>query len=101
MLPCIQGWMAHMKYRVVPALAVTFWVTWVPDLVSPVNQESPVVPVVLPSVLQPGAPALTRVSPTFSVFGLKCCHSAIERQMCFGVKQLLRAAGVFGSEPLV
>ena len=67
---------------------------------SPVNQESPSL-VLLPSVLQPSGPASTGLIVIFSVFGLKPCHFAIDMQMCFGVKQLLRAPGVFGSEPLV
>src|SRR6476469_3753588 len=68
---------------------------------SPVNQESPFLPVALPIVLQPSGPAFAGLIVIFSVFGLKPCHSAIARQMCFGVKQFLRAFAVFGIEPLV
>ena len=57
--------------------------------------------VLLPSVLQPSGPALAGLIVIFSVFGLNPCHLAIDMQMCFGVKQFLRAFGVFGSEPLV
>src|SRR5689334_11076262 len=68
---------------------------------SPVNQESPFLPVALPIVLQPSGPALAGFVVIFSVFGLNPCHFAIAMQMCFGVKQFLRAFGVFGIEPLV
>src|SRR5215218_3002866 len=65
-----------------------------------VNQESPFL-LVLPRVLQPSAPALAGLIVIFSDFGLNPCHLAIDMQMCFGVKQLLRAPGVFGRDPLV
>src|SRR5690242_19474196 len=67
----------------------------------PVNQESPFLPVALPIVLQPAAPTLTGLMVIFSFFGVKPCHLAIARQMCFGVKQFRRALAVFGIEPLV
>src|SRR4029077_4603504 len=82
-----------------PGAAVTCWLNEVPFF-SPVNQESPLL-VVLPRVLQPAGPALAGLIEIFSVFGSNPCHLAIERQMCFGVKQFLRALEVFGCEPLV
>ena len=71
----------------------------VPFFFSPVNQESPFL-LLLPAVLQPSGPALTGLIVIFSVFGLNPCHLAIDMQMCFGVKQFFRAAGVFGSDAL-
>ena len=72
-----------------PAAAVTSWEKW-PPLVSPLNQESPFL-LVEPIVLQPAGPALAGFLVICSVFGLNPCHVAIERQMCFGAKQPLRA----------
>ncbi len=52
--------------------AVTSWLYEVPFF-SPVNQESPLA-LVLPSVLQPGAPAFAGLIVIRSVFGLNPCH---------------------------
>src|SRR5215213_8773126 len=71
-----------------------------PPFFSPLNHESPFL-VTVPAVLQPAGPALAGFFVICSVFGLKPCHIAIERQMCFGAKQPFRAFGVFGSEPWV
>src|SRR5437870_613878 len=97
----MNGWTAHMKYRVVPASAVTSWEMCVPLLVSPVNQESPFLPVAVPIVLQPAGPAFAGFLVIFSVFGLNPCHWAIAKQIFFGVKQVPIAFRVFGIEPLV
>src|SRR6476659_4124455 len=56
-LPCMNGWIAHMNVSVVPGFALTTWVNEAPGLL-PVNQESPLSPRLLPILSQPGLPAL-------------------------------------------
>src|SRR5829696_1306521 len=65
----------------------------------PENQESPFF-VTLPSVSQPASPAFAGFFLT-GPLPLTPCQSAIALQMWFLVKQIFRALGVFGSDPLV
>src|ERR1700754_3757173 len=91
---------AQMKYRFLAPAEASVLTTC--ENVSPrfsENHESPFL-LVVPSVSQPGLPAFTGLI-VISSFLLRPCHLAIARQMPFGVKQPLRAPGVFGSDSWV